>query len=278
MRCLYGCLIVVGCLAGAMGFALTSANALQGASPGIPGLRKIDPALPLVKRFETSTMWASEWPYAPTFSPIDGVIKFSGNVYFDFDTSSRDAYEDPWTVEFLEKIIPEISRITGLSFLNMINLQGAEAAAILVKVDSKEALKEEVVSFGMDPRVAEDASGSVICNYWFADGNDGFLQFAYVFVKSDSPQKLRRHCILKNVYAALGMGVADHTPQTNPDEISGQPFSVLTTDDKILLRTLYDPRITTRMTGIEVLSIAKKLIPEFQAAVSEHGETALYQR
>ena len=274
---LFRCFVATGWLLGAICLASLPANAVPGSSPSTPDLRKIDPALALIKRFENSALWASEWPHAPGFSPIDGVVKFPGAVYFDFLSDRRDVYEDPWTTEFLKKTMPEISRITGLSFLDLAVPQGAEMA-IFVRVTSNKALREDMVNFGMDPRAADNASGPAICNHWLALDYDGRLKFTYVFVKSEFPPEFRRHCILKNVMAALGMGVADRTPRTDPAEISRRPFPALTLDDKILLRTLYDPRITTEMTGTTVTDTARRIIPELRNAAFERGQTALYQR
>ena len=93
-----------------------------------------------------------------------------GSVYFDFLSDRRDVYEDPWTTEFLKKTMPEISRITGLSFLDLAVPQGAEMA-IFVRVTSNKALREDMVNFGMDPRAADNASGPAITgSRWIMTG------------------------------------------------------------------------------------------------------------
>ena len=52
----------------------------------------------------------------------------------------------------------------------------------------------------------------------------------------------------------------------------------LTINDKIFVRTLYDPRITPGMPRDEAMEQARIIIPELVAAVKKRGVEALYQR
>ncbi len=49
----------------------------------------------------------------------------------------------------------------------------------------------------------------------------------------------------------------------------------LTINDKILVRTLYDPRIKPGMRRQQAVNMARKIITELIAAINEKGEQAL---
>jgi len=51
----------------------------------------------------------------------------------------------------------------------------------------------------------------------------------------------------------------------------------LSINDKILVRTLYDPRIKPGMKRDESMKLAAEIIPELVRTVKERGVEALYQ-
>ena len=86
--------------------------------------------------------------------------------------------------------------------------------------------------------------------------------------------KVTKSCLLEELYQGLGPG--KNTPSLRYSiSHSDDDLAELSLNDKILLRTLYDDRITPGMYRTEAMKIAREVIKDLVAAVKTNGEAAL---
>ena len=116
----------------------------------------------------------------------------------------------------------------------------------------------------------------------------------YMLISTDLPQTNFRHALFRRLFLngpevshhsclmeemMNAVGFFEDTGLLSPSAIYDYPSDqILSANDKLLIRTLYDPRLKTGMVRDEALIIAKQVIEELVAAYNEHGEEALYQR
>jgi len=126
------------------------------------------------------------------------------------------------------------------------------------------------------------------------DENDQFYGSVYMVISTDLPQTNFRHALLRRLFLdgpevshhsclmeemMNAVGFFEDTGLLSPSAIYDYPSDqILSANDKLLIRALYDPRLKTGMARDEALIIAKHVIEELVAAYNEHGEEALYQR
>ena len=88
----------------------------------------------------------------------------------------------------------------------------------------------------------------------------------------------KRHCLVKMMARAFGLFADSGVVQPSIFSPDGAKLDHLPINDKIVLRTLYDPRIERGMKREEAMEIVGEIIPELVKAVRERGVEALYQR
>ena len=94
----------------------------------------------------------------------------------------------------------------------------------------------------------------------------------------DFSEAEKRHCLVKMTARALGLFADSDVVQPSVFSADGAKLDYLPINDKIILRTIYDPRIERGMKREEAMEIARQIIPELVKAVRERGVEALYQR
>jgi len=94
----------------------------------------------------------------------------------------------------------------------------------------------------------------------------------------NGPEVISASCIMEELMN--GVGFVDDSDRARPSVLNSYPeqHQTFSANDKLLIRTLYDPRLKAGMARDEALSIARQVIEELVAAYHEHGEEALYQR
>lgn len=92
------------------------------------------------------------------------------------------------------------------------------------------------------------------------------------------PETDTKNCMISKLTQALGaFGILDMHEQS-VFRFKAPHVDYLTLNDKIILRTLYDPRIEPGMKREDAMNIAAEIIPELVAAVKARGVEALYQQ
>ncbi len=88
---------------------------------------------------------------------------------------------------------------------------------------------------------------------------------AIAVIRSEHPDLLRRSCIHEEVAQGLGLGNDD--PQARPSIFNDDDeFALLTTHDELLLKILYNPRLTPGMPADTARPIVRELAAGLMAA------------
>ena len=105
------------------------------------------------------------------------------------------------------------------------------------------------------------SSGQLCAGVILFDETSGSISKAFTFFGTDNSDQIIRDCILEEIYQAMGLPAdACHY---RPSVICEQDrVFELTEADKIMLRTLYDPRLKPGMTKAEAMPIARQIIAE----------------
>ena len=99
-------------------------------------------------------------------------------------------------------------------------------------------------------------------------------KWAVIGIADDLGEKETRSCIFEEIFQGLGPG---KNSNALPPSISSiwDTQTELSLNDKIILRALYDPRITPGMARAQAMGIAREVIAGLVAAVKQKGEAAL---
>jgi hypothetical protein len=98
-----------------------------------------------------------------------------------------------------------------------------------------------------------------------------------IAIDAGLPPATRRHCLVEETTQALGPfeDSALFSPSALNDR--GPPVDGLTLPDRLVLRTLYDPRLGPGLARPEAMARARAVLAELAAAVAAGGEEALDQ-
>ncbi len=92
-------------------------------------------------------------------------------------------------------------------------------------------------------------------------GDDGSYTEAVAVIRGEHPDLLRLSCIHEEL--AQGLGLSNDSPMARPSIFNDdEEFGLLTTHDELLLRMLYDPRLTSGMTAEEARPIVEVIATE----------------
>ncbi len=95
----------------------------------------------------------------------------------------------------------------------------------------------------------------------FSDSGSSSYGKAIAVIRAEHPPLLRTSCIHEEL--AQGLGLANDSPQARPSIFNDdEEFGLLTRHDELLLRMLYDPRLTTGMSVSEAAPIAARIAAE----------------
>ena len=95
----------------------------------------------------------------------------------------------------------------------------------------------------------------------FSRGDDNSYSKAIAIVRAEHPSLLRLSCIHEEL--AQGLGLANDSPQARPSIFNDdEEFGLLTTHDELLLKILYDPRLSAGMMPAEAAPIARVIAKE----------------
>ncbi len=84
---------------------------------------------------------------------------------------------------------------------------------------------------------------------------------AVAIVRAEHPDLTRRSCYHEEI--AQGLGLANDSPTARPSIFNDdEEFALLTRHDELLLRMLYDPRLTPGMSAVEAAPIARAIAEE----------------
>jgi Protein of unknown function (DUF2927) len=103
--------------------------------------------------------------------------------------------------------------------------------------------------------------------YAQSDAGKSTYTRAFAVVRAEHPDLLRLSCLHEEI--AQGLGLANDSPQARPSIFNdNEEFALLTPQDELMLRILYDPRLTPGMTAAEARPIAEALATQFMGGES----------
>jgi hypothetical protein len=95
----------------------------------------------------------------------------------------------------------------------------------------------------------------------YAEGQSSAYSQAVALIRAEHPDLLRSACIHEEL--AQGLGLANDSPQARPSIFNDdEEFGLLTPHDELLLRILYDPRLSTGMTAAQAEPIVRRIATE----------------
>jgi len=162
--------------------------------------------------------------------------------------------------------VARLARLTGHS----IRQTGAEVANFHVLfLNEEDRLALEPRLRALAPGIA-DASIRAVLNMprstyclvvGFSEGDSPVYAQAIVIIRGEHPDLMRLACIHEEI--AQGLGLVNDSPEARPTIFNdNEEFGLLTVHDEMLLKILYDPRLTPGMTAAEAAPIARQIAAE----------------
>lgn len=158
-----------------------------------------------------------------------------------------------------------LSRIIGLPVTQ--TETGANFHVFVVNEDDRRGLSDTLRRIA--PGIA-DSTVSTILNMprstlcmvaAFSEGGSPVYTRAIVVIRAEHPDLLRTACVHEEL--AQGLGLANDHPQARPSIFNDdEEFALLTGHDEMLLKILYDRRLTPGMTPVEAAPVVNRIAAE----------------
>lgn len=189
--------------------------------------------------------------------PVTLSVEFGASV--DPATRTRDSNE---VVRFTQRL----ARVTGHPIRN-VPAGAGNFRVFVVNEDERRTLGP--VLKRMIPNISTTALNTVAnlprstyCLAFATDPEgDGSYDQAVAVIRAEHPDLLRASCIHEEV--AQGLGLSNDYPLARPSIFNDdEEFGFLTRHDELLLKMLYDPRLSPGMTEAEARPIVEKIARE----------------
>jgi hypothetical protein len=111
-------------------------------------------------------------------------------------------------------------------------------------------------------RTVIDMPKSTFCLVFaFSQGNSSTYSRAVAVIRAEHPDRLRNSCIHEEL--AQGLGLANDSPTARPSIFNDdEEFAYLTAHDELLLKMLYDRRLTPGMREAEARPILRTIVDD----------------
>ena len=94
--------------------------------------------------------------------------------------------------------------------------------------------------------------------YAMSEGSSGRYSRAFAVIRAEHPELLRLSCMHEEI--AQAMGLANDSPRARPSIFNDdEEFALLTVQDELMLRMLYNPALRPGMTEAEARPIVESL-------------------
>jgi hypothetical protein len=164
-----------------------------------------------------------------------------------------------------------LSRITGLSIRH--TSLDANYHVFVVNEDERRALGPRIrqVMPGITDaavRAVVEMPRSTFCVVFaLAPGATGSYTQAVAVIRGEHPDLMRLSCIHEEL--AQGLGLSNDSPKARPSIFNDdEEFALLTTHDEMLLRILYDKRMSAGMSAAEARKQAEIIAAELMGGAS----------
>jgi hypothetical protein len=160
------------------------------------------------------------------------------------------------------------ARLSAISGLPIIQVsEGANYHVFVVNEDERRALADRLRQ--AEPRIGEatlrnivNLPRSTLCIVVAYSDNDGpVYSKAIAVIRAEHPDLLRTACVHEEL--AQGLGLANDHPLARPSIFNdNDEFALLTRHDELLLKILYDPRLSPGMTPAEAAPVVSRIATE----------------
>ncbi len=167
-----------------------------------------------------------------------------------------------------------LSRITGLP----ITVTDTDANYFVLFLDENDRLASENRLRRLVPGISPSSLRAIltlprnqlcIVVAFSEPGKSEYVK-AISVIRAEHPPLLRKSCIHEEL--AQGLGLANDSPAARPSIFNDdEEFGLLTTHDELLLRMLYDRRLTSGMTPEEAAPIAQMIATELTTELAGAG-------
>ncbi len=221
----------------------------------------------LVRDFERIAL-AEEYERGQGFRPSSGrlgrIKKWTQpvRVTAEFGPSVTDA-ERQKDSALLSRYVSRLEGVTGHSIT--MSDTNPNFHVLFMSEDDRALIKPRILELVPDInseslRIFDNTPRSIHCLVIaFANDNGGYnYAKAIALIRAEHPDVLMRSCIHEEV--AQGLGLANDSPQARPSIFNDDDeFALLTRHDELLLKMLYDPRLTPGMNADEARPIVQDL-------------------
>lgn len=151
--------------------------------------------------------------------------------------------------------------------------EGANFHVLILNEDDRRAAGPKLAT--LVPGISRADLATVIempretyCLVFAYSGNDaGTYDSAVAVIRSEHPDLLRQSCLQEEL--AQGMGLANDSPDARPSIFNDdEEFALLTVQDKLLLRMLYDARLRPGMAVDEAAPVVRVIAAELMGGAS----------
>jgi hypothetical protein len=158
-----------------------------------------------------------------------------------------------------------LSRISGLPISQV--QDGGNYHVLVVNEDDRLGLADDLRALA--PGIAEssvraivDMPRSTLCLVIaFSEGGSPVYSKAIAVIRGEHPELLRTACVHEEI--AQGLGLANDHPQARPSIFNDdEEFGLLTGHDELLLKILYDDRLTPGMTPAQAAPMVSQIAAE----------------
>jgi hypothetical protein len=202
-------------------------------------------------------------PSGPVMSRLrrwEGPIRM--DVEFGPTVPARQQAQDRATIA---AFAARLSRVTGLEITQ--GAAGANFHVLVVNEDDRRGLEDRLRALA--PGIAETTLRSIInlprstrcLVVAFSEAESPVYAKAIAVIRAEHPDLLRTACVHEEL--AQGLGLANDHPLARPSIFNdNDEFGLLTGHDELLLRILYDPRLTPGMAPAEAAPVVSMIAAE----------------
>ncbi len=203
--------------------------------------------------------------------PLEKPLKrWSGHIRYRL-TGDAVTEQDAQTVA---ELTGRLSRLTGLSFervtgrhdmlISIASRKGRKRVSRNLKKAGLKAYRERYDIWRETPGWV---CGATLSSDWRAPGR---LVYAHVFIGAEATGVLRRACLHEEI--AQSLGLTNDSPDARPSIFNDdQEFALLTRHDALLMRALYDQRLSPGMGADEAMPIARRILAELAGSDAAQG-------
>ena len=166
------------------------------------------------------------------------------------------------------RYLRRLSRVTGHSVSLTQDARAANYHLFVVSLDEQRALDATLreLNLGLAEATIRDIAWQGRNNYCFVYASSTVAtphtyHLAVAVVRTEHPDLMRLACYHEEI--AQGLGLANDSPEARPSIFNDdEEFALLTTHDEMLLRMLYDRRLTPGMTPDVARPIVRQIAQE----------------